>query len=437
MNRHLNLFTFFNGDKAEFLEDNLSRAFAICLRQDALLLYRLLSLVLDDSDRESVLRGDRANRQIIIDLQQQASGIEDCRKIYAFTASFKEVKFEKSPEYKTYGSMKPIMDLTIQFDDVLLIFEFKRTEESPLFQLHGQVEAVKKANEGTKVEVVYGDFNWGKIIELVEFSQSFRDSSTSENVFSQDFLTFLLARYAEHAPMRPTSKIPFPATSDGEKYKRLHGRLYQIKQYLVEHYGYEQISNKGTYARTSLGVDWGWTREVLIDFLPSEEEHFIRLAIYAGETKGQGWPLYGKGLAFSEFPKVIGEGELVVRPYLKFRHFSSPIAVLYLEKDEMIKTHNLEFHKNHAGKYQRVRWDEFETMLTSIIPGWQSRCPAYESEVRGSQRSYFTFSAGVILELKIPYQKLREVDKGEVKPTADFFQDHIESLKALIDHSHS
>jgi hypothetical protein len=237
--------------------------------------------------------------------------------------------------------------------------------------------------------------------------------------------------------MRPISKVPFPATPDGENYKRLHGRLNQIKQYMVEHYDYEEINNKGTYARTSLGVDWGWTREVLIDFLPDKDDQFIRLAIYAGETKGQGWPLYGKQIDFSQLPESLGEGELVLKPYLKFRHFSSPVAVLYLEKDEMTQTHNLEFHKKHAGKYKRVGWDEFENTLTSIIPGWRSRCPEYESEVRGSQRSYFTFSAGVILELRISYKKLRAVDKGEVKLIAKFFQDHIESLRALIDQPYS
>jgi hypothetical protein len=38
VDRHLNLFEFFNGTQLEYYEDNLSRAFALCLRYDTLFL---------------------------------------------------------------------------------------------------------------------------------------------------------------------------------------------------------------------------------------------------------------------------------------------------------------------------------------------------------------------------------------------------------------
>jgi hypothetical protein len=50
MNHHLNLFNFFNGREAEYLEDNLSRAFALCLLHDPLFLDRVLSEVLNAED---------------------------------------------------------------------------------------------------------------------------------------------------------------------------------------------------------------------------------------------------------------------------------------------------------------------------------------------------------------------------------------------------
>jgi hypothetical protein len=36
MNRHLNIFNFFNGGGLDYLEDNLSRGFALCLKYDSI-----------------------------------------------------------------------------------------------------------------------------------------------------------------------------------------------------------------------------------------------------------------------------------------------------------------------------------------------------------------------------------------------------------------
>lgn len=34
MNRHLNIFNFFSGSNLDYLEDNLARGFALCLKYD-------------------------------------------------------------------------------------------------------------------------------------------------------------------------------------------------------------------------------------------------------------------------------------------------------------------------------------------------------------------------------------------------------------------
>jgi hypothetical protein len=48
MNRHLNIFNFFNGSNLDYLEDNLSRGFALCLKYDSVFLDKVLKSVLSE-----------------------------------------------------------------------------------------------------------------------------------------------------------------------------------------------------------------------------------------------------------------------------------------------------------------------------------------------------------------------------------------------------
>ena len=42
MNLHLNIFHFFDGRDKQYIEDNLSRAFALCLKNDGMFLDHVL-----------------------------------------------------------------------------------------------------------------------------------------------------------------------------------------------------------------------------------------------------------------------------------------------------------------------------------------------------------------------------------------------------------
>ena len=68
VNRHLNIFDFFNGKDVQYIEDNLSRAFALCLKYDPVLLDNVLRTVLREDTYNDLFSMDDPNTMIAIDL---------------------------------------------------------------------------------------------------------------------------------------------------------------------------------------------------------------------------------------------------------------------------------------------------------------------------------------------------------------------------------
>jgi hypothetical protein len=432
MNHHLNLFNFFNGREAEYLEDNLSRAFALCLLHDPLFLDRVLSAVLDAEDYQAIAREQWTHRNIDIDVQLAASSFDSYRKLYAVGASPLEMNLRLIEGYALTGSADPITDVSVALGDILIVFEFKVSRVDPGQQLKGQAAAISRFNTAETLEVAYKDFCWGEIIAVAESALGFLGKLEAGNVLTRDFVQLLESRYAEWFPPRPLSRVSFPLSEASPEFKQLHQRLNLIKEELakVENYAFETY--KGTYARTVLRVDWGWTREVLIDFTSGAEQKQIRLAIYAGETKRQGWELFGKGVSFDQLTSPVAGAILLMRPYLKFRHFNSAIAELFLSPEESRRTHTLDFHTKFAGRYPKERWPELEAVLTDYFPGWRDQC-AYDAQVTESNRNYVDFSAGVLLELLIPYEEAKRHDTGEPERAVAFFRRCIDGMREMVE----
>ena len=56
MNKHLNIFSSYSKeDKGYKLENDLTRALAICLQEDKLLFHEVLKKIFDQTDRKSVV----------------------------------------------------------------------------------------------------------------------------------------------------------------------------------------------------------------------------------------------------------------------------------------------------------------------------------------------------------------------------------------------
>ncbi len=91
MNRHLNIFNFFNGRNLDYLEVNLSRGFALCLKYDSVFLDKVLKSVLSEHKYTKIFNTDYPDYKIEIDLQNRASELEGFSDIIAVACSGKEI----------------------------------------------------------------------------------------------------------------------------------------------------------------------------------------------------------------------------------------------------------------------------------------------------------------------------------------------------------
>ncbi len=85
---HLNLFKFFNSNKIEYWEDNLSRAFAICLQKDPLF-FQLVLQEICGNDWKELIHQPLPNYQVEIDVQIPMKEIDLFDTYFAVTSSGK------------------------------------------------------------------------------------------------------------------------------------------------------------------------------------------------------------------------------------------------------------------------------------------------------------------------------------------------------------
>ncbi len=228
MDRHLNFFDFFNNHDYEYYENNLSRAFALCLKYDTVFLDNVLKQVLESDLYSSLFNTDYPDYQINIDLQKRPTELENFSKIIAIACSATEIDISKIHELEPRKTDSPKTDLSIEINDTCLIFEFKRNWEDCSAQLKCQAEKVKE-NCPIETEITYVDFNWRKIVKSSLNVLSLQKQINSENPFTSDFVKFLEKRHPEWFPKRLLTNISFPKNDSEPNSYYLNSRLNQIK----------------------------------------------------------------------------------------------------------------------------------------------------------------------------------------------------------------
>ena len=135
MNRHLNIFRPFSQNLSkENIEDNLSRAFVICLQNNSLLLYEFLRIIFKESKQEdllNILLSDVAIADICtIDIQiETTDGNEEFTKVFAVAISGTELDMSTFFQNVENPDKKHITDIFISIKDIAIIIEVKRNNQ--------------------------------------------------------------------------------------------------------------------------------------------------------------------------------------------------------------------------------------------------------------------------------------------------------------------
>lgn len=438
MNSHLNLFHFFNDRGAEYLEDNLSRAFGLCLIHDLSFLDWVLLEILTPEDYHRLRREFTTWRETEIDVQRQAVELGGYDVIYALSVTAADIDWNSANEPESEGTNNPRTDLIVAIGDTLLVFEFKRTTEDCAVQLRNQITVIQKAGEEESEDVptvIYQDFAWAKLLRLAEQRA---DAGGYAALFPRELVNFVERRYPQFFPTITLDRLQLTNNAEDEVSARVYKRLDHLKEQLGRRLGYTFEQYRGVHRRTNLRVSWGWTREVLLDAAVIDGDSYLIFTIYGGETKGQGTRLWKGDFTIDQL-RTNGSGEtniLLIAPYLKWRHFNTPIADWYVPNDVAPYTHTSSFFHRYAGRHQRPNWgrsDSLEMTLDALSPDW--RVPSgYDKAltVPGRKRNYYDFSVGIRLQLRIPYEQAQAIEKQGETAVLDWMEIQVGALKRAV-----
>lgn len=428
MDRHLNIFDFFNNKQLEYYEDNLSRAFAICLKYDTVFLNSILREVLNIKQYNLLFNTDFPDYRIEIDLQVKPNELEGITEIIAVACSGIKIDFDKISQLSQKTTSEPITDLCIKINDICLIFEFKRTNEDCSAQLKNQVDKIEENN--TDALVNYMDLNWSKIIKIGLNTLSIQRQINTENPFLIDFITFLENKHPKWFPLRLLYNTPFPHSDNDPNNYHLNNRLNQIKREL---FGEENTTMiKGKYNRVVISKDLGWAKEIHIKYRTRDKKNYLTVEIYPGDTKRQGQAFFINRDEALKWPDTVLKNYfLSSEPYIKFSHFNSRLFWLLPNQKEYNKTHTKSFFNLFAGRYKKEKWDEFENSLESYIPNWKDKCD-YKHEIINSNRTYFDLSIGTLIIVYIPYESAQKLDYENNDQLIILIKNIIEELISIV-----
>lgn len=438
MDRHLNIFNFFNANNEDYLEDNLSRAFALCLKYDSVFLDKILQFVLSEDTYSTLFNTDYPDYKIEIDLQNRVNELEGFAKVVAVACSGKEIlNFENVVARETDS---PETDVCIIINDTCVVFEFKRTSEDCAAQLVCQAERIRQ-NCLPETTLEYVDLSWAKIVKILLNVISLQKQINTKNPFSEDFIRFLERKFPQWFPSRLLQNISFPKDESDPNNFYLNDRLNQIK---IQICGEESaVEKSGKFRRLAIKVDFGWVNEINIEPIQKDGKNFIAIRIHIGDTKGQGKILFMKNPCGIDWRHRILNFPLEVEPYIKLSNmYASAELWLRPTSEESKDTHNLEFFNRFAGQWKRRNWEDFETELYRFIPDWKNKCYVPNTKEKSdwndkfeySGKTGFLLSVGTLLTAYLPYEDCQRFDNTEIKPKIiNEIRGIIGEIKGIID----
>ncbi len=437
MTNHLNIFRCFNeSNNSEFIENNLSRAFTICLKNDPLLFSKYLQAIVSHDDYQYLFNYYQKGTIYDIRLQVNTNSFEfsGVRKVYAVAMTADEnLLMDSFMERSASGSKElNLTDMMIMVKDIVIVVEVKRYNEDCRQQLYDQIAPFLKANEGITVHGV--NYSWKHAIVLMEQVSNISKLHGAGSGTVGDFLELAGMGYPHWFSSRPFAQLP--ALSD-QSQKTVHARHMRLSQ-IINH---STCNVLGYSDRMAIGIDFRWASEIIPSFKNIKNIDYVIFTIWPGNTKGQGYNIYGKPLDWSKKETLlIGNSyfDIDTEYHLKFCHFNRFVTALDFDDKQLLKPINTKENFHHkSGKWDLAHWPEFEAFMDEhFIPefDWRKVC-GFDEHFKRTDRSYFTVSLGFMTDLYIPYKLLQklDVDLNNYKDASGFVDDIVNGYRNLLD----
>ncbi|WP_367111572.1 hypothetical protein [uncultured Psychrobacter sp.] len=419
MNKHLNIFKTYAKDNRSYqLENDLTRALAICLQEDALFFHEVLKSIIGDSDLYNKLFEDLdSDTEVQIEIQKKTSQIKDFDKVFAVSLS--ESVMSGFWQQKHNSKYDPICDLVITINNILIVIEAKRDNINCTSQLYNQILNIlshqNKGLDDNREIVAPVDLNWRKLMAIAVKVASFEKTTSNTNRFLNDFIQLVKEHNFSWLPETPIGSI-----------KNINAKSIsrRIESAIIRFCDNNESIAKLTY-RDRLGTTFTkeWANEVL--FNVDEETGDLVVEIYPGNTKGQGYHIFQSEPRFNLQLTINDEGYAIDKSYHIKLMGQSYITGFWLSESDFKK--NLytkrNFHK-YTGRVKRESWGEIEALLDEHIScDWKSKCK-WQGKVLNSNRTLFNISFGYYITVRIPFERLSQLDVNhdDITPLADLIE---------------
>lgn len=394
-------------------ENNFSRGLALCLMYDPVFLQNFLKRILDK------LPEPLEKNSFQINVQQAMAGkdAEDFNNIIGIALTPAKLESPRFVRQKALPNKEQITDIFIEINDIAVIIEVKKYADEHVFrQLTNQInifldspdQQPASANVTGQSQVKLQHLAWDDVLQMMETSLQFEKITNHANPFVQDFIRLCQSTYANWFNPKPLSQIPWDKP----------GKKIRFQQAIQQSEILQGLENN----RLGLAVSAKWANELLIRYDNSNQEiHFL---IYPGNTKQQGHHLFKNGEVKLPANHTLVINDITfpmeVKVHLKFSHFNKYVAGLTFDPEETLSkpiTTKNNFNK-YAGKWKIERWPQFCSLLDEHFKSdfdWRVKSN-WQSCFEGTRRSYFTFSIGFEVRLRVPYKLLQEkVDKKNLE----------------------
>jgi hypothetical protein len=416
MNRHLNIFhTYTKVNRDQQLENDLTRALAICLQEDTLFLNSVLSAILKQQSYDSLFMDSSGETKISIEIQKNVETLEAFNKLYAlsitglemFSADFFNQQKAENKEY--------ITDLAILANDIAIIVEVKPGNSDCTRQLAQQSY---KAIESTKInfaDVIPVDLNWKKLMAIAVQVSNFNRASGNNSRFLTDFIQFIRGHNHTWLPVAQFSSLQNSMTKVQAYKQRMNAILLSIAdQHEVLDYS----------DRIGLKLNLGWAQEIVFNFgAYKKTEVALYFGFWPGNTKGQGSRMFAEiGNKQWAPPSTItlqGNPFQVKWGYeIKFCHFNAYVSNLVIDESKVKpgkKILSKHTHDTYTGKYDREYWGNLEKFLDDYLVedfNWR-KALGWNTYFVNTNRGYLTLSIGYQIETVVPVSYLQQIDTSQ------------------------
>lgn len=417
-NRHMNIFHHYSHTGTIPYENNLSRGLAILLNEYPAILFLLLEKIKEKSDNIEI---SIPKNSYEVGFQKRINSFYEVEKIVGVALTAMDLETNGQEDNSGYtGAEVPITDISIIYDNTLIIIEVKRDMSDCVQQLNDQIKKCKKYIKNTMeidAEHVIASLSWTNIIEVLDQYRSI--NSNKPDVLIDDYYDELSFHHPEWLPIERLNLL------DINERNRIELRLNAIKN------EYLKLNNNDAeliYDRKAIPINWDYASECNIWMMDNfnddigENNTYLCIGIWPADTCTQYWNLKNKSnfsFVDSRFSSVVipGYGELKVRiePYIKLCHFNKGISNVYMTyTDDMTgKIDNLAM--KITGRKSREKWDAcIEAVKNSGLISeneFNKFVNMFTEKFVRTNRNYVVFSIGFEIYAYMDFNEAKEIDK--------------------------